>query len=93
MATSKRIWSLPARVEPWATAVGADLARHRDDRLGLGRALGADADGVGAAAQAVALDQVGDEAVEDHRPGVDDAVIRDAERPCPGRDGLAAPRR
>ena len=42
-ATSKRTWSLPAPVEPWATAVAPMLPRHLDHRDGLLGPLGGDA--------------------------------------------------
>src|SRR5262249_54773651 len=61
--------------------VRAQLERHAHDRLGLRRALAAHGDGIDAAAQHVALDEVRDEAPPDVGARVHRAVLAHAEGP------------
>ncbi len=78
-ATSKRTWSLPAPVEPWAMARRAGLARHLDDRPRLRDALRPDAERVDLAAPHVALDEVLQRLAPQIGAGVDGDVARGAE--------------
>ena len=83
-ATSNRTWSLPAPVEPWATASRPDAAGHLDHRQRLLGPLRRDAQRVDLAAEHVALDQEADEPLVHPVAGVD-LVVRD------GADGLGLP--
>jgi hypothetical protein len=73
---------------PVRDGLGADRLGHLDGLLGLDDPLGAHRHRVDAAAQAVALDEVGDESVVDGLARVDGAVVSHAELPRAGRDLL-----
>ncbi len=83
------VWSVAIGFLAAASGVLSRLGRSDpDDGDGLGGALGGDGEGVDAAAQAVALHDIGEETVPDLLPGVDGVVAGGAEAFRPSGDGL-----